>query len=73
LNAPAESIELLLDGKPHRVLAGSTLADLIQFLGHQPEAVSSAVDGQFVARAERARHVLSAGASVMLFKPIVGG
>lgn len=72
-HAPAQAIELLLDGRAHRVATGTTLAELIASLGHRPEAVGSAVDGNFVARSARAHWVLEPGQSVLLFQPIVGG
>ena len=65
-------ITIQLDGQPHRVPAGTTLADLVAALGHEPQAVSTAVNGEFVARAARQR-VLAEGDAVLLFQPIVGG
>ena len=62
-----------LDGNPHEVPDGSTLADLVESLGHAPQAVTTAIDGEFVARARRAAHGLQPGAAVLLFQPIVGG
>ena len=62
-----------LDGRPHDVPDGSTLAALVASLGQAPNAVTTAVDGQFVPRDQRADLVLQAGASVLLFQPIVGG
>ncbi|ARU06865.1 thiamine biosynthesis protein ThiS [Comamonas serinivorans] len=61
-----------LDGQPRFVPDGCTLADLVAALGHAPQAVSTAVNEQFVPRGGRAR-ALAAGDSVMLFQPIVGG
>ncbi len=65
-------ITIQLDGQPHRVPAGTTLADLVAALGHEPQAVSTALNGEFVARAARGR-VLAEGDAVLLFQPIVGG
>lgn len=70
---PAPTIEILLEGKPHRVLAGTTLAALIASLGHAENAVTAAVNGSFVARHARADRVLEHGDAVLLFQPIVGG
>jgi sulfur carrier protein len=67
------AIALQLDGRPHAVPAGTTLASLIASLGHPPAAVGSAVNGAFVARAERAARVLQPGDAVLLFQPITGG
>jgi sulfur carrier protein len=69
----AETVEVLLEGRPHGVLAGTTLAALVASLGHEPNAVTTALNGSFVARDARHAHVLQAGDSVLLFQPIVGG
>ena len=60
-------------GEAERELpAGSSVADVVQLLGHAPEAVSTAVNGEFVARHARER-ALAEGDAVLLFQPIVGG
>ena len=69
----AAQVTVLLDGQPHPMPAGATLADLVTQLGHAPEAVSTAVNGDFVARAARPARVLMEGDAVLLFQPIVGG
>lgn len=66
------SVEILLDGRPMAVAAGTTLAALVAALGHEAAAVSTAVNGDFVPRALRERP-LAAGDAVLLFQPIVGG
>lgn len=53
--------------------AGSTLADLVALLGHAPQSVTTAVDGRFVPREQRAAHLLRDQQRVLLFQPIVGG
>lgn len=65
------SIEILLDGAL-RSVAPCTLAELIAQLGHAPEGVGTALNGQFVPRGQRERP-LQPGDAVLLFKPIVGG
>lgn len=70
--APAEALAIALDGQARFVPAGSTLAQLVAALGHAPQAVSTAVNEQFVPRGTRAR-ALQAGDRVTLFQPIVGG
>ncbi len=74
-NSPstAAPIIIALDGNPHDVPAGATLAQLLESLGHAPQAVSTAVTAEFVARAARQNRVLQAGDQVLLFQPIVGG
>ena len=66
------TMTIQLDGRPHQVRAGSTLADLVSALGHAPEAGRTAVNGEFVARHARER-ALAEGDAVLLFQPIVGG
>jgi sulfur carrier protein len=66
-------IGIRLDGAPLSLPGGTTLADLIAQLGHSPQAVGTAVNGEFVARGARANRVLAEGDAVLLFQPIVGG
>lgn len=66
-------ITIQLDGRPHAVPDHSTLAALVDALGHTANAVGTAVDGVFVARGQRVELVLREGAAVLLFQPIVGG
>lgn len=73
MNQPASTIEVLLEGRPHAVLAGTTLAALVASLGHAQNAVSTAVNDSFVPREARDAQVLRAGDAVLLFQPIVGG
>ncbi|MBC7727313.1 MAG: sulfur carrier protein ThiS [Microbacteriaceae bacterium] len=73
MNATGNPRALTLDGKPHSVAADTTLADLVSALGHQPNQVSTAVNGLFVARGQRVTCLLQDGDAVVLFQPIVGG
>ncbi|WP_051236610.1 sulfur carrier protein ThiS [Ottowia thiooxydans] len=68
----ASVITIQLDGQARKVPNGSTLAQLVASLGHDEKAVSTAVNGDFVARTLR-HYVLSEGDAVLLFQPIVGG
>jgi sulfur carrier protein len=68
-----EAIAVSVDGKPHSMPAGSTLSELIASLGHEPNQVTSAVNGMFVARGQRESRRLQPGDAVLLFKPIEGG
>ena len=67
------AITIQLDGQARALPAGTTLAALVEQIGHAPEAVSSAVNGDFVPRGLRAARVLGEGDAVLLFQPIVGG
>ncbi|MCL1961598.1 MAG: sulfur carrier protein ThiS [Desulfovibrionaceae bacterium] len=69
----ADGIAIQLDGQPHRVPDGTTLAELVEQLGHAPAQVGTAVNGDFVARGQRATRALAEGDAVLLFQPIVGG
>ena len=66
-------IVVQVDGRPHTLPEGSTLAQLTAALGHPPNAVGSAVNGVFVPRGQRDACRLQAGDAVLLFRPIVGG
>ena len=69
----AAAIALRVDGRAHAVPPGTTLAELVASLGHEPQAVATSIGGRFVARASRAATALKAGDDVLLFKPISGG
>lgn len=66
-------IAITLDGKPHALPAKTSLAVLVESLGHVPNNVSTAVNGLFVARGQREACLLQTGDAVLLFQPIVGG
>ncbi|HMN57858.1 MAG: sulfur carrier protein ThiS [Burkholderiales bacterium] len=67
------TVTIQVDGHARDVAPGTTLAQLVEALGHAPQAVSTAVNAEFVARAARGDRVLRAGDQVLLFQPIVGG
>jgi len=62
-----------VNGETRTLRDDTTLAELLVGLGHEPEAVAVAVNGEFVPRAIRGRHVLRNGDQIACFKPIVGG
>ena len=62
-----------LDGRPHSVPVGTTLAALVAGLGHAPDKVTTAVNGLFVRRDQRDACLLQPGDAVLLFQPITGG
>ena len=72
MTAPA-AVTFTLNGEPMTAAPGTTLAGLIDGLGHAPRAVATSVNGEFVARDARAAQVLQTGDQVMTFQPIVGG
>jgi sulfur carrier protein len=73
-NHPLDAaVRVTVNGAPVDLAVGATLADLIAQLGHEPKAVATAVNGEFVARTARAQRLLAEGAQVTCFQPIVGG
>ena len=75
MNTP-NALQIELDGRPHAVAPGTTLAALLDSLdavAPSSASVASAVNGTFVARAQRAHTVLAQGDAVVLFRAIVGG
>lgn len=67
------SMQVDVDGRPQALPPGTTLAALVERLGHAPDAVATALNGGFVPRGARAIHTLQPGDAVLLFQPIVGG
>jgi sulfur carrier protein len=67
------TLQITLNGEPHPVPEGQTLADLVAALGQPPQALATAVNGEFVARTARAETVLCDGDAVFTFQPITGG
>jgi sulfur carrier protein len=72
-DASAHDVEIVVNGAPHAVPRHCDLAALVDRLGHREDAVSTAVNGEFVARARRLAHPLHAGDRVDCFQLIVGG
>lgn len=64
---------VMVNGLCHRLPQAGDLASLLADLGHPPEAVATAVNGDFVPRHLRSRHLLRDGDRVSCFQPIVGG
>ena len=66
-------IEIRLNGEVIRLEDGTTLAALIASLGQTPAALTTAVNGDFVPRAQRPACCLQPGDAVTTFQPITGG
>ncbi|MCM2251771.1 MAG: sulfur carrier protein ThiS [Ramlibacter sp.] len=62
-----------LNGEPRTVAAGSTLADLLAALALPPQALATAVNGEFVPREAREQLPLREGDAVFTFQAITGG
>ncbi|HKX95668.1 MAG TPA: sulfur carrier protein ThiS [Methylibium sp.] len=73
MSARLATITVKLESGSTELPAGSTLAALVERLGHAPASIATAVDGRFVPRAERECETLQDGQTVLLFQPIVGG
>lgn len=67
------SDEVLVNGQVHALSASLTLAELIGELGHAPDSVATALNGEFVARGQRSERVLCDGDRVTCFQAITGG
>ena len=66
-------ITVTLNGEPQELSSGHTLADLIAQLDAPPQALATAVNGEFVSRDARAERQLTDGDAVFTFQPITGG
>lgn len=64
---------ITINGEPREIDAGTTLDQLLAALGNAPEALATAVNGEFVAREQRAQCRLADGDDVFTFQPITGG
>jgi sulfur carrier protein len=69
----ADLIDVLLDGRSYSVPGATTLAALVESLGHQQDRVTTAVNGLFVRRDARHDCMLQPGDAVLMFQPITGG
>lgn len=66
-------IEIRLNGEPRQLEDGTTLDVLVKLLGHTPAAFATAVNADFVPRAQRQTCRLQQGDAVTTFQPITGG
>ena len=66
-------IQIHLNGETRQLEDGITLAALVESLGQTPAALATAVNGNFVPRAQRQGCRLQHGDAVTTFQPITGG
>ena len=66
-------IEIRINGEARRFEDGTTLEALIALLGQAPAVLATAVNGDFVPRAQRLDYHLQQGDSVTTFRAITGG
>lgn len=64
---------ITVNGEPRAIAEDTTLADLVAALGQAPQALATAVNGEFVPRDARAGLRLADGDAVFTFQPITGG
>ena len=69
----ASTFRITLNGEPRQVAPRTTLADFIAATGQPPQALSTAINGDFVARESRAGRELLDGDAIFTFQPITGG
>ena len=67
------SLQITVNGEPRTLEDSATLADLVSALGQAPQALATAVNGEFVPRAARPGVQLREGDAVFTFQPITGG
>lgn len=65
-------MKITVNGEAQDVSA-TTLAGLIDELGYAGARIATALNGQFVPKAERERAALAAGARVEIVAPMQGG
>ena len=67
------SKQITVNGEARTLQEEATLADLVAALGHTPQSLATAVNGEFVPRAARDSVQLRDGDAVFTFQPITGG
>lgn len=70
--ASSAAMAVTVNGETHTTIA-PTLHDWVLAQGVAPEAMATAVNGQFVPRSQRATTALRPGDAILTFQPIVGG
>ena len=66
-------LDLVLNGEPHRVAEGATVADLVTGLGRDPRTVAVERNGDLVPRARYTETRLAAGDRIELVHFVQGG
>jgi thiamine biosynthesis protein ThiS len=67
------SLELVVNGDPHRLAAGATLLDLLAGLGRDPRTVAVERNGEIVPRAAYGATRLAAGDRIEVVHFVQGG
>jgi sulfur carrier protein len=66
-------MQVFVNGVSTDCESGCTLAALLEQLGANPSQCATAINGVFIARAQRAETLLHEHDQVMTFEPITGG
>jgi len=66
-------IEIQLNGAPHPIAEGTTLAELVEQLGHAGRRVALEVNREIVPKSQHAKRPLAAGDRVELVHALGGG
>jgi thiamine biosynthesis protein ThiS len=69
----APEVEIILNGAPHRVAAGTTIAELVGELGGSPGGLAVAVDREVVPRSRWGDVVVEGGTTVEVVSAAAGG
>ena len=73
MTAAAGPLDVTVNGDPHRLDAGTTVADLLAALDVEPRGVAVAVDGEVVTRRAWGTRVLVEGEHVEVLSIARGG
>ena len=66
-------IDLIVNGEPHQMPEGATVADLVTGLGSDPRSVAVERNGDLVPRAQFAATPLAAGDRIEVVRFVQGG
>jgi sulfur carrier protein len=67
------TLVITVNGEQRTVDENASLADLVSALGQAPQALATAINGEFVPRTAREATRLREGDAVFTFQPIQGG
>jgi len=67
------TLEIVLNGEPHRLAAGATVLDLVAGLGRDPRTVAVERNGAIVRRPDYAATALAAGDRLEVVHFVQGG
>ena len=65
-------MNIQINGQPHEIADGATVADAVTLLAAQPP-YAAAVNRAFVPRSQHAAHALHEGDEIEIIRPVTGG